>query len=283
MSQIAIQKEIDESLIIDFLKISNPNIELKDRKTFIELAKAFNLNPFMREIYLVSYKNKQGAINSSIIVGYEVYIKRAERTGLLNGWQCITDGTINYEEPQRSTMKAIITIHRKDFATPFIHEVYFSEYFKTKLNFQTQKQELTEFWRDKPITMIKKVAIGQGFRLCFPNDLGGLPYLKEELGVNEEKEINPVDYDEYDENDADEVVWGFEKIQDPKTKMSEKIKNSIIEIEKSEKDTETKKTEIEEKKKKIENFKTEKKINEIEYKFCIQYAVEILNKLSEVK
>ena len=29
--------------------------------------------------------------------------------------------------------------------------------------------------------MIKKVAIGQGFRLCFPTELGGLPYLREEI------------------------------------------------------------------------------------------------------
>jgi hypothetical protein len=38
-----------------------------------------------------------------------------------------------------------------------------------------------------PEFMIKKVCIGQGFRLAFPNELGGLPYLQEEL-----EELTPV-------------------------------------------------------------------------------------------
>ena len=37
-----------------------------------------------------------------------------------------------------------------------------------------------------PEFMIKKVCIGQGFRLAFPNELGGLPYLQEELDMVEE-------------------------------------------------------------------------------------------------
>ena len=32
-----------------------------------------------------------------------------------------------------------------------------------------------------PNFMLKKVAIAQGFRLAFPDELGGLPYLAEEL------------------------------------------------------------------------------------------------------
>lgn len=43
--------------------------------------------------------------------------------------------------------------------------------------------------------MLKKVAIGQGFRLAFPNELEGMPYLEEEVGENnyiEVKEVNTV-------------------------------------------------------------------------------------------
>ena len=29
--------------------------------------------------------------------------------------------------------------------------------------------------------MIKKVAMSQGFRLCFPDELGGIPYTQEEI------------------------------------------------------------------------------------------------------
>jgi hypothetical protein len=43
--------------------------------------------------------------------------------------------------------------------------------------------------------MLKKVAIGQGFRLAFPNELEGMPYTEEEVGENnyiEPKEVNTV-------------------------------------------------------------------------------------------
>ena len=36
-------------------------------------------------------------------------------------------------------------------------------------------------WASKPYTMIKKVAIAQGFRLAFPDEIGGMPYTADEL------------------------------------------------------------------------------------------------------
>lgn len=66
-------------------------------------------------------------------------------------------------------MKAVIEIHRKDFTGPFRHEVYLAEY----------KQD-TQIWRTKPVTMIKKVAVAQGFRLAFPTEFGSMPYIQEE-------------------------------------------------------------------------------------------------------
>ncbi|QOQ95363.1 recombinase RecT [Helicobacter cinaedi] len=116
-----------------------------------------NLNPFLREIYAVGYKDK-----FNIIIGYNAYLKRAEMTGLLGYWNHWTEGT-------GENMKAVIEIHRKDFTGPFRHEVYLAEY----------KQD-TQIWRSKPITMIKKVAVAQGFRLAFPTEFGSMPYIQEE-------------------------------------------------------------------------------------------------------
>ncbi|MCK5017666.1 MAG: recombinase RecT [Candidatus Peribacteraceae bacterium] len=137
----------------------------KEEKTkFKVVANAFNLNPFIREIYCVSYgsgNNRQ----LTLITGYEVYIKRAELSGRLDGWSVSTEGSI-----KGGNLKAVITIHRKDFKYPFIHEVYFNEYNQTR-----------GVWKDKPITMLKKVAISQGFRLCFSTELAGIPYTSEEM------------------------------------------------------------------------------------------------------
>ena len=129
-----------------------------EKNTFLQISQAFGLNPFKREIYCMKYGEQ-----STIIVGYETYIKRAERSGHLDGWNVVTEGTGN-------ELKAIITIHRKDRKVEFKHEVYFSEY-----------AQQNKIWKEKPITMIKKVAMAQGFRLCFSDELGGMPYTSEEM------------------------------------------------------------------------------------------------------
>lgn len=147
------------------------NLNENEKNQFIEIAKTFNLNPFRKEIYCTKYGE-----NFSIIVGYESYIKRAERTGQLNGWNATTSGNI-----KEGNLKAIITIHRKDFAMPFTHEVYYSEYVQ-----KTKDGRITKFWNDKPITMIKKVGISQAFRMCFSSEIGGMPYTAEEIVESEQ-------------------------------------------------------------------------------------------------
>lgn len=137
----------------------------KEKVQFLEISQAFGLNPFKREIYCSKYG--QGPM--AIIVGYETYIKRAERSGQLDGWQVVTEGSVKEEN-----LKAVITIHRKDRKIPFVHEVMYSEYVQT-----TKEGAVTKFWQ-KAHTMIKKVAMAQGFRLCFSDELGGIPYTKEE-------------------------------------------------------------------------------------------------------
>ena len=152
----------------DYLKAIGLVNKLSEAETtqFVEICRAFQLNPFMREIYASKYGD-----TFSIVVGYETYIKRAERTGKLTGWGMTTTGTV-----KDNSLKAIITIHRKDWQHPFVHEVYYSEYVQ-----RTKAGEINKFWREKPVTMTKKVAISQGFRLCFSVEIGGLPYTAEEI------------------------------------------------------------------------------------------------------
>ena len=165
---------VDHATLKQYLRAANLVGHLTDAETdqFIQISTAFGLNPFKREIYASKYGN-----NFSIVVGYETYIKRAERSGNLAGWKVTTEGSVNFQKPNESDLKAVITIHRNDFKFPLEHEVYFSEYCQ-----RTRNGDLTRFWREKPITMIKKVVMSQGFRLCFSDELGGIPYTKEEIG-----------------------------------------------------------------------------------------------------
>jgi len=171
MSNIQQQASIDADKIKSYLSTMNltNNLSSTEVQQFIEIAQAFGLNPFKREIYASKFGQ-----SFSIIVGFETYVKRAERSGRLSGWHVTTSGSV--VDPKTSDIKAIITIHRKDWEHPFVHEVYFREYVQCNREGQVNK-----FWREKPLTMIKKVAIAQGFRLCFSDELGGMPYTADEI------------------------------------------------------------------------------------------------------
>lgn len=164
---------VTEKQLNEFLDISGVgrNLAADKRRQFVEIAKAYGLNPFKREIYCVAYGGQ-----TSIITGYEVYIKRAERTGKLDGWNVEIEGKDN-------DMKAILTIYRNDWKQTFKHEAYFEEAAN-----RTKDGELNSVWKKMPRFMLKKVAIAQGFRLCFSDELGGMPYTGDELGVDEKKQ-----------------------------------------------------------------------------------------------
>ena len=174
--------EVTRELLMKYLDTFGLATELTDeeKEQFIQVAIAYQLDPFRREIHVVPYG--QGEYRKlSLIVGYEVYLKRAENTGRLNGWTVWTEGS-------GDEMKAVVEIHRKDWATPFRHEVPWLE--AAQYN---REGKLTAFWRRMPKFQLKKVAISQGFRLAFPDDLGGLPYDASELPpeMSAERDVTP--------------------------------------------------------------------------------------------
>lgn len=162
---------IEEKEILSFLNLYGfSEINENEKKQFIQICMMNGLNPFKREAYITAYGKGQYR-KFSILVGYEVYIKRAEMSGRLDGWEVTTTGKV-----KDNSLKAIITIYRKDFSRPFVHEVYYAEYVQ-----RTKEGKPNKFWHEKPVTMTKKVAISQGFRMCFNEVLGGLPYTTDEM------------------------------------------------------------------------------------------------------
>lgn len=198
-SDLITKEKVNEYINTFLTKQLNQNEAMQ----FIEIATAFQLNPFKREIYCIPYTMKNGSRKLSILTGYEVYLKRAERLNKLDGWAVKTIGTIKDHD-----LKAVVEIFRKDWKMPFVHEVYFSEYVQD-----------SQIWRTKPMTMIKKVAIAQGFRLAFPDEMGGMPYTSDELPdemTTEIKEVvNPVIVEKKEVKENNDV---------------EKFKNELFEI-----------------------------------------------------
>lgn len=157
-----VPQPIVELSVDDVKKYIAPTATDKELFLFMNVAKSYGLNPFRREVHFVKYGSNPG----QTVVGYESYLKRAERTGQLDGWG-VELGKDNIGE------KATIIIHRKDRKNPVVWTVYRHE-------FDTQQAN----WKKMPLFMLRKVAISQGFRLAFPEELGGMPYIPEEINGN---------------------------------------------------------------------------------------------------
>ena len=211
---------------LEYLASMGNRLPQKQQTLFLEMAQGFGLNPFKREIYAVGYGE-----NWNIITGYEVYLKRAERIGKLDGWNATIAGT-------GDNMTATVTIYRKDWTHPFTHTVLFSEVAN-----KTKDGRLNSVWAKMPSFMCKKVAIAQAFRLCFPDEMGGMPYTSDEISVDEMKIAEPVaepvvtveekaaPAKKYTKEQADEVgrlIAAFPEIFTDEVKLS--LKKMLVEV-----------------------------------------------------
>lgn len=157
---------VDSMTMQDVKKFINPHVTEQELVFFFNQCKLFNLNPFKREIYLVKY----GTQPAQSIMSYEVFLKRAQRSGTLDGWK------IEAEKNDKSKLYAKLTVYRKDWKHPFEHTAYYDEAVQLK-----KDGNINKIWKKMPVFMTKKVCISQGFRMCFTDELGGLPYTDAEI------------------------------------------------------------------------------------------------------
>jgi len=186
-----------------FRQIMPKETTLQEFGLFLAIAKSYELNPYKREIYPIKY----GSSAMQIVCGYEVYLKRAERTGKINGWK------VEIAEDNKS---ATIIINRKDWDNPFSWTVDREEF-----DHSGEARSDKNPWVRMPKFMLKKVAIGQGFRLAFPDEMGGLPYLQEELNAGMTMDMGSGSFD-IEENQFEEPK------PDPKQQKKLKVIEGVI-------------------------------------------------------
>ena len=157
------QSQITTKLLSDYFATLTDKLTDVQRNQFAAVAQAFGLNPFKREIYATTYRNKDGQTVMSIVTGYEVYLKRAEMNPNYNGFETNFQ-VVNGE------MGCTCKVYRKDRTMPVTSTVWMSEYSTGR-----------SLWASKPRMMLEKVAIATAFRRTFPCDFGGMPYTTDEL------------------------------------------------------------------------------------------------------
>jgi len=162
-------------------KVKLSNVEFD---TFIEMGRATQLNPFLKEIWVVKYDEKSPA---SIFIGRDGYRKAAQRDQDYEYHMAdavysndkfrfnVRDGFPEHEynlKDRGELLGAYCLVKRKSSERPSYTFVKLSEYSTGK-----------SLWNPatgKPETMIKKVAESQGLRGAFQDLLGGT-YAPEEM------------------------------------------------------------------------------------------------------
>jgi phage recombination protein Bet len=194
----------------DVKKFIAPTATDQELYMFVQIARSQNLNPFKREIYFIGYGDRH-----SIVVGYEVYLKRAMASGLCEGFKVeVIDGG-------KDTERAKVTIHRKGWKEPFEWEASRSVWDKKQSS-----------WKVMPEHMLKKVALSQAFRLCFPDAIDGMPYTGEEIeagGVEVQAEFTASDDKPAKETGSislDDLTKGEVPVEPP-TPIVEKLKEEF--------------------------------------------------------
>ena len=142
---------------------------------FIRFCQAHQLNPFLRDAYLVKYKEGEPA---QMMPGYHVWIQRAasqsDYKGSKQGIMVHSAGSpIERREgafygPTEEVVGGWCEVYVEG-RLPARIEVAFNEYAQRRNDGQ-----LNRFWKDKPATMIQKVAMGQAFRLAYPSLYAGM-------------------------------------------------------------------------------------------------------------
>lgn len=170
-------------LTVDIVKkYINEKVTDEEAYAFIKVCTARNLNPFLRQVYIVK---KDFTGTAKIIVGKDGFMEMAERNPMNDGFEAgiivqLKDKTIEDRPgafclPDETILGGWAKVYRKDRDHCFENRVSMKEYNTGKAS-----------WAKIPATMIRKTPLVQSLREAYPAELSGM-YDSSEMGVEVEK------------------------------------------------------------------------------------------------
>lgn len=176
----------DSKQLNEIRKLFAPTLTEMEFGYFVGLGKATSLNPFLREIWAVKYDKNAPA---QVFIGRDGYRKAAQAHSEYDYHQCdavyendkfeVVQGEVRHAYTLTNRGKlvgAYCVAKRHKSSRPIYVFADISEYSTGR-----------SVWKDKPATMIKKVAESQCLRACFQDLLGGT-YGEEESSFVEKSE-----------------------------------------------------------------------------------------------
>jgi phage recombination protein Bet len=168
----------DSKKLDEIRKLFAPTLTEIEFQFFVGLGKASGLNPFTREIWCIKYDKNQPA---QVFIGRDGYRKAAQAHPEYDFHQSdavyehdkftVTNGEVqhSYTLTNRGKLVGAYCIAKRHKSSRPIYLFVAIEEYSTGRS----------VWKDKPATMIKKVAESQCLRACFQDLLGGT-YCEEE-------------------------------------------------------------------------------------------------------
>jgi len=152
--------KLTASDIVEYIS-TDSSVTEKEVVQFLNMCKYLKLNPFLKEIYLIKYKDSP----ATFVISYQTLLKRAEENKNFNGYETEVKGEI-------PNMTATATVYRKDRSYPVKIAVNYSEAVKTVMDRQTKELRPTNMWKSMPEWMLRKVALARALKEAFPSAVG---------------------------------------------------------------------------------------------------------------
>jgi len=207
--------------VVEYIS-TDSSVTEKEVFAFLNMCKYLKLNPFLKEIYLIKYKDSP----ATFVISYQTLLKRAEENKNFNGYETEVKGEI-------PNMTARATVYRKDRSYPVKITVNYSEAVKTVIDRQTKELRPTTMWKNMPEWMLRKVALARALKEAFPSAIGNA-----QVSVSEIVDIDSDDkrvQEEIKEGDGQKAIdemYGVSpltKIADSKGASEEPVLNSFQE------------------------------------------------------
>jgi phage recombination protein Bet len=214
--------KLTASDIVEYIS-TDSSVTEKEVFTFLNMCKYLKLNPFLKEIYLIKYKDSP----ATFVISYQTLLKRAEENKNFNGYETEIKGEI-------PNMSATATVYRKDRSYPVKIAVNYSEAVKTVLDRQTKELRPTNMWKSMPEWMLRKVALARALKEAFPSAIGNAQVsVSEIVDIDSEDKRVQEEIKEGDGQKAIDEMYGaspLTKIADSKGVSEEEAKDRKLKL-----------------------------------------------------
>jgi phage recombination protein Bet len=206
--------KLTASDIVEYIS-TDSSVTEKEVFTFLNMCKYLKLNPFLKEIYLIKYKDSP----ATFVISYQTLLKRAEKNKNFNGYETEVKGEI-------PNMIATATVYRKDRSYPVKIAVNYSEAVKTIMDRQTKELRPTNMWKSMPEWMLRKVALARALKEAFPSAVGNAQVSVSEIVDIDSDDNTVIERRKNYKGDVNEALYGIpcETKEEVKAEIKEEAK-----------------------------------------------------------